>query len=181
MADRRGLKIALGTAAIGAVLLALALWARDRTPDVAPDFTVPDLSGQVVRLSAYRGQVVLVNIWATWCPPCREEMPSMERLSGRLKHRGFVLLAVSQDEGAVDGVKKFVDQMKLTFPVLYDPDGEVGRKYGIWGFPESFLLDRDGRIIERVIGPRDWSAPDQVARIEALLAAQHAGAGHAAQ
>ena len=118
MADRRGLKIALGTAAIGAVLLVLALWARDRTPDVAPDFAVPDLSGQAVRLSAYRGQVVLVNIWATWCPPCREEMPSMERLHERLKDRGFVLLAVSQDEGAVAGVKKFVDQMKLTFPVL---------------------------------------------------------------
>src|SRR6185369_13461356 len=116
MADRRGLKIAVGTAAIGAVLLALALWARDRTPDVAPDFAVPDLSGQAVRLSAYRGQVVLVNIWATWCPPCREEMPSMERLYGRLKDRGFVLLAVSQDEGPVAGVKAFVDQMKLTFP-----------------------------------------------------------------
>ena len=79
MADRRGLRIAVGTAAVGAALLALALWARDRTPDVAPDFAVPDLSGQAVRLSAYRGQVVLVNIWATWCPPCREEMPSMER------------------------------------------------------------------------------------------------------
>src|SRR5262249_39182460 len=79
VADRRGLKIAVGTAAIGAVLLALALWARDRTPDVAPDFAVPDLAGQAVRLSAYRGQVVLVNIWATWCPPCREEMPSMQR------------------------------------------------------------------------------------------------------
>jgi peroxiredoxin len=181
VADRRGLKIAAGTAAIGAVLLALALWARDRTPDVAPDFAVPDLAGQAVRLSAYRGQVVLVNIWATWCPPCREEMPSMERLHERLKDRGFVLLAVSQDEGPVAGVKAFVEQMKLTFPVLVDPDGEVGRKYGIWGFPESFLVDRDGRIVERVIGPRDWSAPDQIARIEGLLSARDAGAGHAAQ
>jgi peroxiredoxin len=181
VADRRGLKIAVGTAAIGAVLLALALWARGRTADVAPDIAVPDLAGQAVRLSAYRGQVVLVNIWATWCPPCREEMPSMERLHERLKDRGFVLLAVSQDEGPVAGVKAFVDQMKLTFPVLVDPEGEVGRKYGIWGFPESFLVDRDGRIVERVIGPRDWSAPDQIARIEGLLSAQHAGAGHAAQ
>jgi peroxiredoxin len=148
---------------------------------VAPDFTVPDLSGQVVRLSAYRGRVVLVNVWATWCPPCREEMPSMERLHERLKDRGFVLLAVSQDEGPIAGVKAFVEQMKLTFPVLVDPDGEVGRKYGIWGFPESFLVDRDGRIVERVIGPRDWSAPDQIARIEGLLSADHVGAGHAAQ
>jgi peroxiredoxin len=179
MADRRGLKIAVVTAAIGAGLLGLALWSRGGTPAVAPDFAVPDLAGQAVRLSAYRGQVVLVNVWATWCPPCRDEMPSMERLHQKLKDRGFVLLAVSQDEGSADGVKSFIEQMKVTFPVLVDPQGEVGRKYGVWGFPESFLVDRDGRIVERVIGPRDWAAPDQIARIEALLAAQPGGVAQA--
>ena len=148
---------------------------------VLPDLKSKNLDGKEVKLSDLKGKVVMLDIWATWCPPCREEMPSMERLHERLKDRGFVLLAVSQDEGPIAGVKAFVDQMKLTFPVLVDPEGEVGRKYGIWGFPESFLLDRDGRIVERVIGPRDWSAPDQIARIEGLLAAQHAGAGHAAQ
>ncbi len=171
MADRRGVRIAAVTAAIGAGVLGLALWLHGRTPQVAPDFAVPDLDGQAVRLSAYRGQVVLVNLWATWCPPCREEIPSMQRLHERLKDKGFVLLAVSEDEGGADGVKAFVKQMKVTFPVLLDPDGDVGRKYEIWGFPESFLLDRDGRVVERVIGPRDWSTPEQIARIEALLAA----------
>ena len=170
MANRRGVRIAATTAAIGVGLLGLFLWVRGRTPRVAADFAVPDLSGQAVRLSAYRGQVVLVNLWATWCPPCREEMPSMERLHERLKDRGFVLLAVNEDEGGIEAVKRFVDEMKLTFRVLVDPEGEVGRKYGVWGYPESFLLDREGRVVERVIGPRDWAAPEQIARIEALLA-----------
>jgi peroxiredoxin len=170
MADRRGVRIAAVTAAIGASVLALGMWLHGRTPQVAPDFALPDLEGQAVRLSAYRGHVVLVNLWATWCPPCRDEMPSMERLYQRLKDKGFVLLAVSEDEGAAAAVKAFVQQMRVTFPVLLDPDGDVGRKYEVWGFPESFLVDRDGRVVERVIGPRDWSSAEQIARIEALLA-----------
>ena len=101
----------------------------------------------------------------------------MERLHQRLKDRGFVLLAVSEDEGGPEAVKAFVDQMKVTFPVLLDPEGEVGRKYGVWGFPESFLLDRDGRVVERVIGPRDWASTTQIAQIEALLAAPPGAAG----
>jgi cytochrome c biogenesis protein CcmG/thiol:disulfide interchange protein DsbE len=177
VADRRGVKIAAVTGAIGLAVAGLALWGRSRTPALAPDFAVPDLAGQAVRLSAYRGQVVLVNLWATWCPPCREEMPSMEKLHEKLKDRGFVLLAVSQDEGGIDGVRQFVEQMKLSFRVLVDPDGEVGRKFGVWGYPESFLVDRDGRIVERVIGPRDWAAPAQIAAIEALLARQGVGGG----
>jgi peroxiredoxin len=176
VADRRGVKIAAATAAIGLALAGLAFWGYHRSSALAPDFAAPDLAGQAVRLSAYRGQVVLVNLWATWCPPCREEMPSMEELHQRLKDRGFVLLAVSQDEGGIDGVKQFVEQMKLTFRVLVDPDGDVGRKFGVWGYPESFLVDRDGQIVERVIGPRDWSAPEQIASIEALLA-RHGAAG----
>jgi peroxiredoxin len=174
VADRRGVTIAVVTAAIGLSILGLAVWVRGRAPKMAPDFAVPNLEGQAVRLSAYRGQVVLVNLWATWCPPCRDEMPSMEQLHQRFKDRGFVLLAVSQDEGGVAPVKSFVDQMKVTFPVLVDQQGEVGRKYGVWGFPESFLVDREGRIVERVIGPRDWVAPAQIAQIEALLAARPA-------
>ena len=96
----------------------------------------------------------------------------MERLHQRLKDRGFVLLAVAEDDGGAAIVKPFVEQLKVTFPVLVDPQGEVGRKYQVWGFPESFLVDREGRIVERVIGPRDWASPDQIARIEALLAAE---------
>ena len=104
----------------------------------------------------------------------------MERLHQQMKDRGFVLLAVSEDEGGAQAVKSFVDQMKVTFPVLLDPQGEVGRKYGVWGFPESFLLDRDGRIVERVIGPRDWAAPAQIAQIGTLLAPRVGVAGQGA-
>lgn len=178
MADRRGLKISLTTAAVGlAAVLALAALHR-RTPSLAPDFAVPDLAGQAVRLSALRGQVVLLNLWTTWCPPCREEMPSMERLYQRLKDRGFVLLAVSQDEAGKPAVEAFVRDLGLTFPVLVDPEHQVGDRYQVWGYPESFLIDREGRIAERIIGPRDWAAADQLEVVERLLetpAGQQAG------
>ncbi|HEV7734129.1 MAG TPA: TlpA disulfide reductase family protein [Candidatus Binatia bacterium] len=171
MANRRGLTIGLVTAAIGAAVVLGVVAMRPRTPALAADFAVPDLQGQATRLSAYRGKVVLVNLWTTWCPPCREEMPSMEKLYLRLRDRGFVLLAVSQDEGGQAVVKPFVEQLGLTFPVLVDPEHQVGDRYEVWGYPESFLVDREGRIVERIIGPRDWLAPSQVEAIEKLLAA----------
>lgn len=169
MADRRGLKIGLATAALGLVAVFGLAALHRRTPALAPDFAVPDLAGQAVRLSGLRGQVVLVNLWATWCPPCREEMPSMQKLYQRLKGRGFVLLAVSQDENGKAAVEPFVRDLGLTFPVLIDPEHQVGDRYQVWGYPESFLIDREGRIAERIIGPRDWVSPDQVAAVERLL------------
>jgi peroxiredoxin len=169
MAAGRGLKIVVATAAIGlAAVIGLAALHR-RTPSLAPDFAVPDLSGQAVRLSGLRGKVVLLNLWTTWCPPCREEMPSMERLYQQLRDRGFVLVAVSQDEAGRAAVEPFVRDLGLTFPVLVDPEHQVGDRYGVWGYPESFIIDREGRIVERVIGPRNWTAPDQVAALERLL------------
>lgn len=171
MANRRGLIIGIVTAAIGLAAVLALVAIRSRTPALAADFAVPDLAGQAVRLSAYRGKVVLLNLWTTWCPPCREEMPSMEALYQRLKDRGFVLLAVSQDEGGKALVEPFVQQLALTFPVLVDPEHQVGDRYEVWGYPESFLIDREGRVVERIIGPRDWLAPTQVQAIERLLAA----------
>lgn len=176
MAAGRGLKIALVTGLLAALTVGGLLWAGRRgTGGLAEDFAVTDLQGQAVRLSQYRGQVVLLNLWATWCPPCREEMPSMEKLWQRLKDRGFVLLAVSEDEQGAAVVGPFVQTMQLTFPVLLDPTQDVGRRYGVWGYPESFLIDREGRVVERVIGPRDWASPTQIAAIERLLAAPSAG------
>src|SRR5207249_5572633 len=126
---------------------------------------------QAVRLSALRGKVVLLNLWTTWCPPCREEMPSMQRLYERLRDRDFQLLAVSQDEDGKRVVEPFVKEMRLSFPVLVDPDHQVGDRYGVWGYPETFAIDRTGHVVERVIGPRDWASPEQVASLEALIAA----------
>lgn len=175
MAAGRGVKVALVAAGLGIAAAAGLLALRDRGPELAPDFAVPDLAGQAVRLSALRGKVVVLNLWTTWCAPCREEMPSMERLYDRLRGRDFQLLAVSQDEGGKRVVEPFVRELKLSFPVLIDPEHQVGDRYGVWGYPETFVIDRNGYVVERVIGPRDWGSAASVAALEALIAAGDGG------
>ena len=124
----------------------------------APDFAFPGLDGKRLRLSDYKGQVVLLNIWATWCAPCVEEMPSMEKLYQELKDEGFKLLAVSVDESGAEAVTPFMKKHKLGFPVLLDPRGEIKSLYQLTGIPESFIIDKNGIIVEKIIGPRDWAA-----------------------
>jgi len=170
LAAGRGLKVLVGTLGVGLVLAVAIIWLGPRGPQLAPDFALVDLQGQAVRLSGLRGKVVLVNVWTTWCPPCREEMPSMERLYQRLKGEGFALLAINQDEGNRDGVATFIEAIAVTFPVLLDPDRQVGSRYGVWGYPETFVIDREGRIVERVIGPRQWDTTEQVRQLRALMA-----------
>jgi len=176
VARRRGLKIALVTAAIGLVLAGglTLLTARSRGPKLAPDFAVSDLQGRTVRLSALRGRVVLLNLWTTWCPPCIDEMPSIDRLHRSLDGEDFTLLAVSEDEEGRHAVEPFAERMKLGFPIFLDPEHQVGDRYGVWGYPETFVIDRNGYVVERVIGPRDWSSPQSIAALRTLLAA---GAG----
>ncbi len=122
----------------------------------AQDFELPALRGDYVKLSDYRGKVVFLNIWATWCPPCREEMPSMESLYQRLKGRGFEMLAVSIDREGEKAVSPFAAKYGLTFPVLLDPDGKTYRLYGLTGVPESFIIDKSGVVIYKIIGPQNW-------------------------
>jgi peroxiredoxin len=177
MAASRGLRIALGTGAAALAAAGGLLLLANRGPRLAPDFAVPDLAGKAVRLSGFRGKVVLLNLWTTWCPPCREEMPSMERLYARLRDREFELLAVSQDEDGRQVVEPFVRELRLSFPVLIDPERQVGDRYGVWGYPETFVIDRNGYVVERVIGPRDWASQESVAALEALIAAAPAVAG----
>ena len=169
MAAGRGVRVLGGTALIGLLLVGGLVWLRGRAPALAPDFSVVDLSGKTVRLSALRGRVVLVNVWTTWCPPCREEMPSMERLYRQLAGPDFELLAVSEDEGGLEGVRRFATDLGVTFPVLYDPERQVGTRFGVWGYPETFVIDRGGHVVERVIGPRTWDSPAQVAALRALM------------
>jgi peroxiredoxin len=176
VADRRGLRIALATAVLALAAGGLVVTRSGGGPKLAPDFAVPDLAGRVVRLSGLRGKVVLLNLWTTWCPPCREEMPSMEKLYARLRERDFELVAVSEDEEGRRVVEPFVAEMKLSFPVLIDPEHQVGDRYGVWGYPESFVIDRNGHVVERVIGPRDWAAAEHVARLEALIGTTGVGA-----
>jgi peroxiredoxin len=125
----------------------------------APDFTFPGLDGKMVSLSDYRGKVVLVNIWATWCPPCVEEMPSMEKLYQKLKGKDFEILAVSIDSLEAKVVAPFMKKHKLTFPALIDSSGTIRKTYRATGIPESFIIDKNGILIEKIIGPRDWTRP----------------------
>jgi peroxiredoxin len=135
----------------------------------APGFELPALdTGEPVTLAGLRGQVVLVNFWATWCKPCEDEMPAMERLYRRLAPQGFELLAVSVDEDPAV-VAQFRDRLGISFPIAMDSSQEVSRLYQTTGYPESILIDRDGKVVERYIGPKDWDYAIYVERIQKLL------------
>jgi peroxiredoxin len=135
----------------------------------APNFTLPDLGGKMVSLADYRGKVILLNIWATWCPPCVEEMPSMEKLYRELKDEGFEILAISVDVSGAEVVIPFMKKHKLTFPALTDTNGAIKRLYQTTGVPESFIIDKDGIIAEKVIGPMDWASPEIIAFFQNLI------------
>jgi len=168
---RRLVPILALVAAVAVVLVLQFGKSSSRSGYTAPDFRLPDLDGATHQLADYRGKVVFLNVWATWCPPCRDEMPSMERLHQRYAREGLVLLAVSEDEGAREQVETFVRSLNLTFPILLDPEGVIPRAYGVTGYPETFLIDRSGRIVEHKIGPADWYSDGARAMIETLLAA----------
>jgi cytochrome c biogenesis protein CcmG/thiol:disulfide interchange protein DsbE len=140
----------------------------------APEFEATLVGGRSVHLSDYRGKVVLLNIWATWCKPCEEEAPSLERLYQTIKAqkhgRDFEVLAVSIDAESRDAVLPFQSKFSLTFPILFDPEGRVSRLYQTTGVPESFVIDRQGMIREKIIGPREWDRPDTVDWFRNLLA-----------
>jgi peroxiredoxin len=123
-----------------------------------------------VQLSALRGKVVFINVWATWCPPCIEEMPTMQRLYEQLHSRGLEVLAISIDALGAQVVAPFMQQYQLTFPALLDPRDRITHLYHISGVPESFIVDKRGLLVEKVIGPRDWSHPQMITLFERLLA-----------
>ncbi|MGH7517384.1 MAG: TlpA disulfide reductase family protein [Gemmatimonadales bacterium] len=137
----------------------------------APEFKALDLAtGDSVSLrERYKGKVTLLNIWATWCVPCRVEMPAMQSVYDSLRSRGFRIAAVSIDEGDATEVRNFAAELGLTFDILHDPSGRVQQVYQTTGVPESFLLDRDGVIVKRVIGAQDWSSPVNRQLVERLL------------
>jgi thiol-disulfide isomerase/thioredoxin len=135
----------------------------------AADFAAQNLQGKPVRFAAYRGKVVLLNFWATWCPPCRKEMPSMERLHRAYRERGLVVLAVSQDEAPLEDVRRFAVALGLTFPVWHDRDREAARHYSLPGVPTSYLIAADGQLAWRVLGEFDWDGREAHGAVELLL------------
>ena len=134
------------------------------------DFTLPDLQGRSVQLTALRGKVVFVNVWATWCPPCVEEMPTIQQLYERLHGQGLEILAVSLDNLGAQIVVPFMQSRRLSFPTLLDTKNLVQRLYRTTGVPESFVVDKGGILVEKVVGPRDWVHPQTIAQFERLLA-----------
>lgn len=151
-------------------LFELAGITQPATPVPAPDFSLATLGDDAAKLSDYRGKVVLLNFWATWCTPCREEMPAMEALWDQLKADGFVILAVSGDKGSPKKVQKYVDSMALSFPILLDPSGDVRATYEVPGLPTSYLIGKDGKIAGRVIGIIDWAHENAIAAVQQMLA-----------
>ena len=135
----------------------------------APDFTLPGLDGEMVRLADQKGKVVFLNIWATWCPPCVDEMPSMEKLYQKLKGEDFEILAVSIDKQGAEAVLPFMKKHDLSFTALIDSKESLKYKYQTTGVPETFIIDRNGIVVERVIGPRDWAAPDAIGFFRNLI------------
>jgi cytochrome c biogenesis protein CcmG, thiol:disulfide interchange protein DsbE len=144
----------------------------------APDYTALSLAGDSVPLSTFAGDVVLLNIWATWCAPCVYEMPALQRLHEQLAHEGLRVVAVSVDGpqgafglGGEPGglVAEFRDRFDLTFTILLDPSGRIQNRFQVNGLPTTFIIDRQGRIQRKVLGARDWDAPRFVDEIRALL------------
>lgn len=125
-------------------------------PVVAKDFTLKDITNKKVNLKSYRGKVVMLNFWATWCNPCRMEMPSMEKLHQQLKDKGFIIISVASGDSKEE-VSSFMKEYRLTFPALLDDEYEVSDKYKVWAVPTTYFINTKGEIIGKAQGSRDWS------------------------
>ena len=136
---------------------------------ISPSFELPTLSGGKLKLTDYRGKVVFINFWATWCGTCKIEMPSMEKLYQRFKNHGLEMLTISVDKDQTL-IRPFMDEYKLTFPVLLDPKSNVAKqKYKTTGVPETFIVDQRGVIRYKAIGPRDWATEETMAAFATLI------------
>lgn len=161
MSKANAVKIAILIMILGGAAY-FALRQRQARPlaigDNAPDFTVPALPSGTLNLNSYRGHVVVVNFWATWCPPCVEETPSLEQFAEKMRDHGVIVLSVSVDEDQ-KALRDFVEKYQISFPVGRDPDRALAARFGTWQFPESYILDRHGLLAEKIANAADWSDP----------------------
>jgi peroxiredoxin len=136
-------------------------------PPPAPEFRLKDINGKSLSLRDYRGKVVLLNFWATWCPSCKFEMPSMDAFHKELGDKGLVVLAVNVRE-SVDEVKAFFQEHRLSFPALLDEDGDVFERFNVWSLPTTFIIGKKGELLGKVIGYRDWGSDQTIGVLQRL-------------
>lgn len=136
--------------------------------DRAPAFALADEQGLGLSLDDFSGKVVLLNFWATWCPPCVQEMPSLNDTYERLRNDGFVVLGISVDEDG-DQYSRFLRNAGITFPTARDPERTASSRYGTLKYPESYLISRDGRVLRKYVGPEDWSRPEVANYLRSVL------------
>lgn len=135
----------------------------------APSISVVSLDGEQLKTESLKGKVVMLNFWATWCPPCREEIPSMIKLEKFMSGKPFQMVCVSVDKGGKKAVTEFFRNTGYSLPAYTDSTSQAAAVYGITGVPETFIIDKKGMIVKKVIGPMDWSSPEVIAFIEGLL------------
>lgn len=168
-----------GLVAVASTLLLLFGWSSrgEYAPLDAgsrvPDYSAVTMTGDTVSLEDYRGRVVLLNVWATWCTPCVREMPALEQLHKAHEADGLSVVAVNVDAstpglGMAD-VQRFIDDVGVTFTILLDPGGEIENRFRVSGLPMTFLIDREGRLRQKIVGAREWNEPDITAQIRELL------------
>lgn len=167
--DRTLLFLILG----GVLAVGMVLWdaMRDRTivaGSLAPDFTIKTESGQTVSRSNFGGKVLVLNFWASWCPPCAAETPSMKVFHDRLKDQGVVLLAVSVDKNA-DKYRNFLKRFGVNFATAHDPGARISDSYGTYRYPESYVINKDGIVVEKIVGRKNWTDESFIRSIQALL------------
>jgi len=136
--------------------------------ETAPSFSVTTESGQKISTKEFGGKLLVLNFWATWCPPCVEEMPSLNRFAQTMASQGVVVLGVSIDKNA-DAYKRFLAKNRLAFLTFRDPDENISSSYGTFKWPETYVIDKSGKVVQKYIGPRDWGDPQIVNSVKALL------------
>ncbi len=163
--------VAMSGVVVASSLLVAGCTEKISTPILGqpiPEIVLPDLGGKTFRLSKLRGKVVLVNFWASWCPPCVDEMPSLEKLHRALGAKGLEVVSISVDD-SLEVIENFRKENNLSFTMLFDKDAKVAHGFETFKYPETYIVDRDGILLSKIVGPRDWISPAIMLEVVGLL------------